>query len=267
MRNRQPCKYVRKRITDAASMSARTLCVIVLWMAAGAAHAQQLLVFAAASLKNSLDEVASMSPARPTISYGASSALAKQIESGAPAQVFISADLEWMDYLEQRKLLRAESRRNLLGNKLVLIAPAASATKAQIAPGFPLAQLLGNGRLATADPAHVPAGKYTKAALEKLGVWDSVANRLAPAETVRAALALVARGEAPLGTVYSTDAAVEPKVRVVAMFPDGLHPPIVYPAALTSRAPPSGAAAGFLALLASPAARHVFEKHGFTPLN
>ncbi|HTL27365.1 MAG TPA: molybdate ABC transporter substrate-binding protein, partial [Burkholderiales bacterium] len=137
-------------------MRAWTLCVIVLSMVAGAAHAQQLLVFAAASLKNSLDEVASMSSARPTISYGASSALAKQIESGAPAQVFISADLEWMDYLEQRKLLRAESRRNLLGNKLVLIAPAASATKAQIAPGFPLAQLLGNGRLATADPAHVP---------------------------------------------------------------------------------------------------------------
>ena len=232
------------------------------------AHAQQgTLVFAAASLKNALDEVASMSPSKRTISYGASSALAKQIEAGAPAQVFISADLDWMDYLEQRKMLRAESRRNLLGNKLVLIAPAGSATKTQIVPGFPLAQLLGNGRLATADPAHVPAGKYTKAALEKLGVWDSVSGKLAPAETVRAALALVARGEAPLGTVYSTDAAAEPKVRVVATFPDGLHAPIVYPAALISSAPPSGAAADFLALLSSPAARNVFEKHGFTPLD
>jgi molybdate transport system substrate-binding protein len=232
------------------------------------AHAQQgTLVFAAASLKNALDEVASMSPSKPTISYGASSALAKQIESGAPAQVFISADLDWMDYLERRKLLRAESRRNLLGNKLVLIAPAGSNVKAEITPAFPLAQLLGNGRLATADPAHVPAGKYTKAALEKLGVWDSVSGRLAPAETVRAALALVARGEAPLGTVYSTDAAAEPKVRVVATFPDGLHAPIVYPAALISSAPATGAAADFLALLSSPAARNVFEKHGFTPLD
>lgn len=236
-----------------------------LWLSP--ASAQQLLVFAAASLKNALDDVASMSPSKPVISYGASSALAKQIESGAPAQVFISADLEWMDYLEERKLLRAGSRRNLLGNKLVLIAPAASATKAQIAPGFPLAQLLGNGRLATADPVHVPAGKYTKTALEKLGVWDSVSGKLAPAETVRAALALVARGEAPLGAVYSTDAAAEPKVRVVAQFPDGLHAPIVYPAALASSAPASGAAADFVALLVSPAARNVFEKHGFTPLN
>ena len=231
------------------------------------AHAQALLVFAAASLKNALDDVAAMSPSRPTISYGASSALAKQIESGAPAQVFISADPDWMGYLAQRKLLRAESRRNLLGNKLVLIAGARSAAKTQIVPGFPLAQLLGNGRLATADPAHVPAGKYTKAALEKLGVWDSVSGKLAPVENVRAALALVARGEAPLGAVYSTDAVAEPKVRVVAQFPDGLHAPIVYPVALTSSAPASGSAADFLALLASPAARNVFEKHGFTPLD
>ncbi len=208
-----------------------------------------------------------MSRSKAKISYGASSALAKQIEAGAPAQVFISADLDWMDYLEQRKLLRPGTRKNILGNKLVLIAPAGSNIKTQIAPGFPLAKLLGGGRLATADPAHVPAGKYTKAALEKLGVWDSVSGKLAPAETVRAALALVARGEAPLGTVYSTDAAVESKVRVAAMFPDGLHPAIVYPAALTSNAPESGAAADFIALLVSAAARSVFEKNGFTPLN
>ena len=241
--------------------------LFALWAIACTASAQQPLIFAAASLKNALDEVAAMSPAKPTISYGASSALAKQIEAGAPAQVFISADLDWMDYLEQRKLLRSGTRKNILGNKLVLIAPAGSGVKTEIAPGFPLATLLRNGRLATADPAHVPAGKYTKAALEKLGVWDSVSARLAPAESVRAALALVARGEAPLGTVYSTDAAVEPKVRVVATFPDGLHPAIVYPAALTSSAPSSGSAADFLVLLASAAARNVFEKYGFTSLN
>jgi len=245
----------------------RVFPVLAFSLAALAAHAQQPLVFAAASLKNALDEVAAMSPAKPTISYGASSALAKQIEAGAPAQVFISADLDWMDYLEQRKLLRPGTRKNILGNKLVLIAPAGSSVKADIAPGFPLAALLGGGRLATADPAHVPAGKYTKAALEKLGVWDSVSGRLAPAESVRAALALVARGEAPLGAVYSTDAAVESKVRVVATFPDRLHPAIVYPAALTSSAPASGSAADFLALLVSAAARNVFEKYGFTPLN
>jgi molybdate transport system substrate-binding protein len=245
----------------------RVFPVLAFSLAALAAHAQPPLVFAAASLKNALDEVAAMSPAKPTISYGASSALAKQIEAGAPAQVFISADLDWMDYLEQRKLLRPGTRKNILGNKLVLIAPAGSSVKADIAPGFPLAALLGGGRLATADPAHVPAGKYTKAALEKLGVWDSVSGRLAPAESVRAALALVARGEAPLGAVYSTDAAVESKVRMVATFPGGLHPAIVYPAALTSSAPASGSAADFLALLVSAAARNVFEKYGFTPLN
>lgn len=230
-----------------------------------AAQAQSLVVFAAASLKNALDEVAALSPARPVISYGASSALAKQIENGAPAQVFISADLDWMDYLDQRKLLRAGTRRNLLGNKLVLIAPLGSSAAAEMRPGFPIARLLGNGRLVTADPRYVPAGKYTKAALEKLGVWDSVASRLVPTENVRVALALVARGEATFGTVYATDAALESKVRVVAVFPDGLHPPIVYPVALTSAA--SGAAEDFLALVFSPAARRIFQKYGFNALS
>ncbi len=234
---------------------------------ANPAAAQSPLVFAAASLKNALDDVAALAPSKPVISYGASPALAKQIEAGAPAQLFISADLDWMDYLDERKLLRSGTRKNLLGNRLVLIAPSDSTVKAEIRPGFPLAALLGNGRLATADPQSVPAGKYTKAALEKLGVWDLVAGKLAPAENVRVALTLVARGETPLGTVYATDAAVEAKVRVVAVFPDGLHPPIVYPAALTSAAPASGTAAEFLSLLSSPAARKVFEKYGFTPLN
>src|SRR5262245_6326088 len=172
-------------------MAWRVLPVLAFWLASLAAHAQQPLVFAAASLKNALDEVAAMSPAKPTISYGASSALAKQIEAGAPAQVFISADLDWADYLDQRKLLRPGTRKNILGNKLVLIAPSGSTVQARIAAGFPLAALLGSGRLATADPAHVPAGKYTRTALEKLGVWDSVAGRLAATENVRAALALV----------------------------------------------------------------------------
>jgi molybdate transport system substrate-binding protein len=233
----------------------------------GLANAQSAVVFAAASLKNALDEVATLSQSKAILAYGSSSALARQIEGGAPAQVFISADLDWMDYLEQRKLLRDGTRKNLLGNKLVLIAPAGSTAKVEIRAGFPLATLLGDGRLATADPAHVPAGKYTKAALQKLGVWDSVAGKLAPTENVRAALALVARGETPLGSVYATDAAAEPKVRVVAEFPEGLHPAIVYPVALTSGAPLTGAAADFLSLLLSPAARKVFEKHGFTPLN
>jgi molybdate transport system substrate-binding protein len=246
----------------------RALVALLTSLCAATAQCQErVLVFAAASVKNALDEIVTLTPSKPTISYGASSALAKQIEAGAPAQIFISADLDWMDYLEQRKLLRPGTRRNVLGNRLVLIAPAGSAVMADLRPGFPLAKLLGDGRLATADPAHVPAGKYTKAALEKLGVWDPVAGRLAATENVRAALALVARGEAPLGTVYSTDAAAEPKVRVVATFPDGLHPAIVYPAALTSAAPASGAAADFLALLGSAAARNVFEKYGFTPLN
>lgn len=250
-----------------AQMSvARLAAFVAACCLAAAAQAQPLSVFAAASLKNALDEAASLAPARPSISYGASSALARQIEAGAPAQVFVSADLDWMDYLEQRKLLRGGTRRNLLGNRLVLIAPAASGIKAEIQPGFPLAGLLGNGRLATADPAHVPAGKYTRAALEKLGVWDSVAGKLAPTENVRAALALVARGEAPLGSVYATDAAAEPKVRVVAAFPGGLHPPIVYPVAVTRNAK-DGAAAAFVAFLSSSTARRIFERHGFTPLD
>jgi molybdate transport system substrate-binding protein len=245
----------------------RWLVAALLCAACTAAAAQErVLVFAAASLKNALDEVAAQAPVMAVASYASSSALARQIAAGAPAQVFISADLAWMDYLEQRNAIRKDSRRNLLGNRLVLIAPAGSTVQASIAPRFPLAQLLGSGRLALGDPGHVPAGRYAKAALESLGVWRSVQGRLAPAENVRAALALVARGEAPLGVVYATDAAAETKVRVVGEFPQGSHPPIVYPAALTTRGGGPQAAA-FLAFLGSPAARRIFEKHGFTPLN
>jgi molybdate transport system substrate-binding protein len=225
----------------------------------------RILVFAAASLRNALDEANAAFPRKVVASYAASSALARQIESGAPAQVFISADLEWMDYLEKRQLLQASTRRNLVGNRLVLIAPASSRTALRIAPGFALAPALGGGRLALADPQAVPAGKYAKAALEKLGVWDSVARRIAAAENVRAALALVARGEAPLGVVYETDARSEPGVSVVDRFDPALHPSVVYPAALLRG---SGAgAASYLAFLASPRGLAIFEKHGFAPLH
>jgi molybdate transport system substrate-binding protein len=243
------------------------LAAALLWASAGSVAQDRVVVFAAASLRNALDEVIARSPVGAVPSYASSSALARQIETGAPAKVFISADQDWVDYLEQRAQIQPATRRNLLGNKLVLIAPAGSKVQATIKAGFPLHLLLGaRGRLALGDPQHVPAGKYAKAALEKLGVWDGVSGKLAPAENVRAALAFVARGETPLGIVYATDAAAEPKVRVVDTFPDGLHPPVVYPAALTAAAR-DPAAAEFLAFLRSPAARRIFEKHGFTPLN
>jgi molybdate transport system substrate-binding protein len=243
----------------------RWLCVAAL-LIAGQAHAQPVLVFAAASLKNALDEAATASPVPATVSYASSSALARQIEAGAPAQVYLSADLAWMDYVQERNRIVPGTRRNLLGNKLVLIAPASSKVQANVETGFALAGLLGSGRLALGDPTHVPAGKYAKAALEALGVWEGVRSRLAPAENVRAALALVARAETPLGVVYATDAAAEPRVRVVGAFPEGSHPPIVYPVALTVHA--KGSVPGrFLDFLGSPRARAIFERHGFTPLD
>jgi molybdate transport system substrate-binding protein len=235
---------------------------------AGAAE-KDLLVFAAASLKTALD--AADAPyqkdrgAHVVVSFAASSALAKQIEAGAPADIFISADPDWMDYLEKRNLIKAGTRTNLAGNALVLIAPKDSKEDIAIAPGFPLLQALGaDGRLAMADPAAVPAGLYGKAALEKLGVWARVAPRVAPAENVRAALALVSRGEAPLGIVYRTDAAADTGVRIVATFPPDTHPPIIYPIAVvaTSTHP---AAAAYLAYLTSPAARPFLDAQGFTP--
>lgn len=223
------------------------------------------LVFAAASLKNALDEIAQGMPGgKAAISYAASSALARQIEAGAPASVFICADLDWMDYLETRKLLLPGTRRDLLGNRLVLIAPAASRTNLALAPGMPLGQALGDRRLALADPRYVPAGKYARAALEKLGVWHTAAGRIAAAENVRAALSLVARGEAPLGIVYETDARAEPKVRVVARFDPSLHPPIIYPLALLKGA--GAPAREFAAYLEGGTARRIFQNHGFQPL-
>src|SRR5262245_21204847 len=192
------------------------------------AAADTVTVFAAASLKDALDENAKVYQARAkdkiVVSYAASPALAKQIESGAPADLFISADLDWMDYLEQRRLIKPETRYNLLRNRLVLVAPADSKVSVDIAPGFPLAKILGNNRLAMANPDAVPAGKYGKASLEALGVWQDVQPKVAAAENVRAALLLVSRGEAPLGIVYKTDAAADRKVRVVGMFPQNTHP-------------------------------------------
>lgn len=234
------------------------------------AHAKQgdtIKVFAAASLKNALDEAAQaftkQSGQTISVSYAASSALAKQIEQSAPADIFISADLDWMDYLEERKLLLEGTRKNLLGNDLVLIAPASSALSLDIAPGFDLAGALAGGRLAVGSVQGVPAGKYAKAALESLKVWDSVADKLAQADNVRAALALVAQGEAPLGIVYKTDAFAEPKVKIIARFPEDTHPPIIYPAAILKEAAAPDAAKAFLAFLSTPEAGSIFSKHGF----
>ncbi|MBI3514570.1 MAG: molybdate ABC transporter substrate-binding protein [Proteobacteria bacterium] len=261
---------------DGLRLTGRFLLLVALTLAAAGtpslAVAQQpnLLIFAAASLKNALDEInglyAAQKSQKATTSYGASPTLAKQIEAGAPADVFISADLDWMDYVAQRDLIKADTRANLLGNAIVLIAPANRAQPLAIAPDFPLAQALGNGRLAMADPASVPAGKYGKAALEALGVWRAVAAKIAPAENVRAALLLVSRGEAPLGIVYATDAVADPNVKIVGRFPPNTHPPILYPIAVTASSRHPGAA-DYLAFLKSPAARPVFEKHGFMLLD
>jgi molybdate transport system substrate-binding protein len=234
------------------------------------AQAKPALVFAAASLKNALDEIARQyekeTGKKVTISYGASSALAKQIEAAAPADLFISADLDWMDYLQTRKLIKMDTRGNMLGNRLVLVAPKDSKASIKIGPGLPLVELLGGGRLAMADPKAVPAGKYGRAALESLGVWQAVEPRVASAENVRAALALVSRGEAPLGIVYQTDAAADPHVKIVSTFPEDTHPPIIYPAALTGTST-NGDAAAFLAYMRAPGARPAWEKQGFTVLS
>jgi molybdate transport system substrate-binding protein len=227
-----------------------------------------LLVFAAASLKNALDEVneawTKQSGVVLRASYAASSALAKQIEEGAPADLFLSADLQWMDYVEQKKLIRAGTRQSLLGNSLVIVAAKDSKTgNLKIDEKLDLAKLLGDGRLSVAGIEAVPAGRYAKAALTKLGLWTSVEKRLAEAENVRAALALVSRGEAPLGIVYSTDAAADTGVKIVGTFPAGSHPAIVYPVGVVETSKNPGAD-GYRKYLSGPDARRTFEKHGFT---
>jgi len=236
---------------------------------APAAADEGIIVFAAASLKNALDEINSACEAElgeaATISYAASSALARQIEEGAPADIFISADMDWMAYLSGKNLTRKETEVTLLGNRIVLVAPADSAVDTEIAPGFDLSSLLGDGKLAMANVDAVPAGKYGKAALERLGVWASVEGKVAQAENVRAALALVSIGEAPLGIVYQTDAAAEPRVRIIGTFPADSHPPIIYPAAQLAASKNEDAGA-FMECLESATAREVFEAQGFTVL-
>ena len=228
-----------------------------------------LTVFAAASMKNALDEANAAYTAKTGVkvvsSYAASSALAKQLEQGAPADLFVSADIDWMDYVAKKGLIRAETRVDLLGNKIVLIAPRDSKVAIEVKPGFDLAKALGDGKLAMGNVDAVPAGKYGKAALQKLGAWDSVKDKIAQADNVRAALVLVARGEAPLGIVYSTDAAVEPDVRIIGTFPDDSHKPIIYPAAVLKNSK-SPDAVPFLGYLRSLKARPAFEKQGFTVL-
>lgn len=233
-----------------------------------AARAEAVTVFAAASLKNGLDAAAKAfeeaTGARVTISYAGSPALAKQIEARAPADMFLSADIDWMDHLSARGLIRPDTRINLLGNGLVLVGAPGVTTALDLKPGAPLPDLLGDGRIAVGLVDAVPAGRYAKTALETLGLWDGVKDRLAQAENVRAALALVARGEAKLGIVYATDAKAEPKVNLLGTFPADSHPPIVYPVALTKTA--GARAADFLRFLSSPAATAAFEAQGFTIL-
>jgi molybdate transport system substrate-binding protein len=249
---------------------ARTLAALALAglsVSAGVACARRPLVLAAASLQESLSAAANAWAARrherPVLSFAASSALARQIGVGAPADLFLSADEAWMDDVQRRGLIRPATRVSFLANRLVLIAPAASRSHLTIGRGFPLARAIGNGRLAMADPDAVPAGKYGKAALTALGVWPAVANRLARGESVRAALALVERGEAPFGIVYATDARASAKVRVVGIFPAASHPPITYPVALLKTAA-SPDADGFRRFLLSPQGKAIFRRYGFT---
>ncbi len=238
-------------------------------LARPAAAQEPVTAFAAASLQDGLRALGAAWAARgnapPRFSFAASSALARQVEQGAPADLFMSADEAWMDYLQARGLIVEGTRTAALGNALVLVAPAASAAQVALGRGADLLALLGpGGRIAAGDPAHVPAGRYAQAALEWLGQWPALAPRLARADNVRAALLLVERGEAPLGIVYATDAAASRGVRVLAAFPAESHPPIAYPFALTRRAAGNAAARDFLAFALSPAAAATWQRLGFT---
>lgn len=247
----------------------RHLAALLLALLPAGATAQDrapLTVFAAASLTEALQDVGrayTRRSGRPVrFSFASSALIARQLEGGARADLFVSADTLWMDHVEARGLIDPATRRNLLSGRLALVAPRAATTRLAIAPGFPLARALGpRGRLAVGDPGYVPAGRYARAALTSLGVWTSVAHRLAPADSVRAALAFVARGEAPLGIVYQTDTRIEPGVRIVGLFPAASHPPIVYPMAVTRTATP--AARALYAFLRGPQATAIFRRYGF----
>jgi len=228
---------------------------------------ETVTVFAAASTTNALTDIGRLFGEKKmgevVFSFASSSTLAKQIENGAPANMFLSADIEWMDYLEKKKMVEPGTRTNLLGNRLVLIAPSDNPVNVNITPELDLPKLLSGGRLSTGDPEHVPVGKYLKQSLIKLGLWEKVKDQVAGAKDVRAALMLVERGEAPLGVVYATDAAISKKVRVIGVFPEDTHPLIVYPATLVKEnATP--AAKDFLKFLKGPEAKAVFEKYGFS---
>ena len=247
------------------------LTLVVCWLLAGAVQAQPartVSVYAASSLKEALDEVdaawGKAGGGTAVVSYAASSVLARQIEQGAPAEVFISADSDWMDYLAARRLIAPGSRRDLLSNRLALVAPRNSTVSLKMARGMPLAQALGSGRLAMAGP-DVPAGRYGESALKGLGVWESVRSKVVLGENVRAAMRFVARGEAPLGVVYDTDAKVDPSVKIIGLFPASSHPRIVYPAAATARGA-GPAASAYLKFLAGPQASAIFRRHGFSTL-
>lgn len=246
--------------------------VLACALLAGLAHAGEqertgITVFAAASLAESLQELAAAYQKQTGIpvhvSLASSGMLARQIGAGAKADVFISAGVAWMDDLEQRHLILPGTRRVLVTNRLVLIAPAGSAVTLKLGPNAPVVAALRSGRLAVADPDNVPAGRYAKAAFTSLGIWKELEPHLVRAENVRAALMSVARGEAPLGVVYATDARAEPRVRVLDTFPESSHPPIVYPMPLVSGA--SGISSGIESFLESPAAVAVFAKAGFAP--
>lgn len=228
-----------------------------------------IVVFAAASLTNVMQELGDSFTKETSIpvkfSFAASSALARQIENGAPADIFFSADLEWMNYLQTRKLIQVPTRHDMLSNRLVLVAPADSQLKLKIAPNFPLAAVLGNGRLATGDPEGVPVGRYAREALTKLGVWGAVEGRLVRADSVRSALAFVDRGEAALGIVYETDALIDKGVRVVDIFPENTHLPITYPIVLTAVA--KADAGKFIDYIRTPVGDAAFRRYGFIPLH
>ena len=253
---------MRGRFTAAALIAA-----VGLSAAAPALQAASLTVFAAASLRDALEALATRFQSdtgdKVIFSFGGSNALARQIEAGAPADIFLSADTDWMDYLDARHLLAPGTRANLLRNALVLVAPASSTSTLKIGPGFGLGSALGSGKLAMANPDSVPAGKYGKSALQALGVWEHVEKQVARTENVRAALTLVSRGEAAYGIVYETDALAEHAVRILDRFPPSTHPAIVYPIAILERSNSSSARA-FVAYLESPEARTTWEKFGFS---
>jgi molybdate transport system substrate-binding protein len=255
-------------MTRASFLAWLVFAAVVLPSPVAAQSRADVTIFAAASLRDALDELARkyerQGRGKAAVSYAGSPMLARQIEKGAPADLFISADTDWMDYMAKRGLIRIETRVNLLSNRLVLIAPADSRVQLTIGRGFPLAALLGDRRLAMADPDSVPAGKYGRVALEGLGVWGEVAPKVARAENVRAALALVARAETPFGIVYRTDALAERRVRIVGEFARTLHPEIVYPAAVVASSR-SKIAVEYLHYLRSQAALAVWQRHGFRP--